>query len=49
MSTISGIKERKKEACDIHAKFDLKAKPFKEILEGKIEIVIMKENLEYVD
>lgn len=48
MSTITGIKERKKEAGDIHAKFELKAKRFKEMLEGKIEIAILN-NFEYVD
>lgn len=47
MSTITGIKERRKEAHDIHAKLELKAKPFKEMLEGKIEIVIRKENLKH--
>lgn len=48
MSTITGIKDRKKEARDIHVELDLKAKPFKEMLEGKIEIVIKKENFKYV-
>lgn len=48
VSTITGIKERKKETCDIHAKLELKAKTFKEILEGKTEIVVRKENFKYV-